>query len=245
MTYLRKRLTSHEISTHLARAKAMRAAGVEIEIPEEWLDHQALIIRASDTQTNLVFDSPAGCAAYAMWVQLVARESTTLLDCQITSQLDNEIVLASFPGQDQFCKLGPMEFPKRQLLNSRLENGLSIRRGQVIEGTILGWGRQPIPAACWDGIQVPCTLAFRDQYGEEISHQTAVCCDRTWKTKKVVRPSDGGLYGGSPQPQNENICETTRLRYLAMTNPDLARAEKAKKKPVLQPLQSTEEIEWS
>jgi hypothetical protein len=42
--------------------------------------------------------------------------------------------------------------------------------------------------------------------------------------------SDGGLYGGPPQPKPENIGEIMRLRYLELTQPERARAEREKKK---------------
>ena len=189
-----------------------------------------MIIRPGDDHSTFVFDARDGSAAYAIWVQLVAQSPITLLGCGITSQLDDQIVLASFPENSQFGKHGAMEFPKREVLNSRLENRLPLRSDQVIEGTILAWGQRPIPAAYWHGAQVPCTLAFYDQDGNKISRQVSVYADRTWKSKKVISLPHGGLYGGSPQPEVENINETMRLMYLELTQPEKAWAEREKKK---------------
>jgi len=177
----------------------MRALGVEIEIPPEWLDCEALIIRTGDEHTMLVFDTRGGSAAYAIWVQLVARAPITLLGCQIRSYLDDQIVLASLTDNGQFYKHGAMEFPKRQVLNSRLENGLSLRRGQMIEGVILASGLRPIPTAYRHGSHLPCTLGFLDQYGNEISRESPLFVDRTWQPKNVIPQRDTGLYGRSSQ----------------------------------------------
>jgi hypothetical protein len=43
-----RKLTLRELSLHLARARGMRAPGVELEIAEEWLDCEPLIIRSGD-----------------------------------------------------------------------------------------------------------------------------------------------------------------------------------------------------
>ena len=229
MTCARKKLTIPEILSHLARAKAMQAAGVEIEIPDEWADYQPLIIRTGDESTALVFDTSGGSAAYAIWVQFVARRSMTLLDCQITSQWDDQVVLASSFDDREFCKHGAMEFPQRQVLNSRLENGLQLRRGQVIEGMILDWGQRPIPGAYPHLAPVSCTLAFYDQYGDEIARKISVCADRTWQSRKVIPVSDGGLYGGSPQPKVENIGAMMSRRYKEILQLEKEQAEAVKK----------------
>jgi hypothetical protein len=201
-----------------------------MDIPEDWLDCEPLIIRTGDDHTTLVADTQHGNAVYVIWVQLVARAPITLLDCQITSQLDDQILLASPIEDVQYCKHGFMEFPRNQVLNSRLENGLKLRPGQTIEGTILAFGLRPIPAAYWHGGHLPCTIVFTDQYENRFSREIAVCADRTWKSRKIVAVPDGGLYGGTPQEPVENIGETMRIRYLELVAPEQALAEKAKKK---------------
>ena len=230
MPYLKRQLTRSEMQSDLAQAQRMRARGVEIEIPPEWLDCEPLIIRTGDDHTTLAFDNRDGSAAYAIWVQLVARTPITLLDCEITSPLDDQIVLASFFENGQFCKFGWMEFPQRQVLNSRLENGLSLRRDQMVEGTILASGLRPIPAAYPHGAHLPCTLSFFDQYGNEIiSRQVAVCADRTWKSRKVIAVPDGGLYGGPPQPKVENLGLIMSRRYKEILQLEKEQAEAANK----------------
>jgi hypothetical protein len=229
MPFKKRQLTRAEMQSDLVRAQRMRERGVNLQIPQEWSECEPLIIRTGDDHKTLAFDGKNGSAAYAIWVQLVAREPITLLDCQISSQLDDQIVLASVLEDGQFYKYGPLEFPKRQVLNTRLENGLSLGRGQVIEGTILASGLRPIPAAYRHGYHLPCTLVFYDQYGREISRPISVCADRTWKSRKVIPLSDGGLYGGTPQPQREDINEIMRLRYLEALRIEKAVAKQAKK----------------
>jgi hypothetical protein len=192
----------------------MRARGVNIEIPEEGRDCEPLIIRTGDEHTTMVFDPKRGSSAvYTVWVMLVAKEPITLLGCEIASEFDDQIVVAGLKEQGQFYNFGGREFPKRDVLNPRLESRLSLRRGQMIEGLILASGLHPIPAQYSHGARLACNLIFIDQYGNEIRHNVALFVDRTWQSKRPAAPRPkGSLYGGLPQCPSYNFIMEWRAR---------------------------------
>ena len=230
MPFIERKSTVTKMRSELARAQRMRARGVEMEISEKLLDCEPLIIYTGDEHTALVFDPKEGkSAAYAIWVQLVAREPITVLDCQITTPWDDQIVLVSVTEESRFYKFGGREFPRHEVLNSRLENRLTLKRGQVIEGVILAWGLHSIPAHYPHGHPQPCTLLFIDQYEREISREIRVSADRTWKGKKAVPLPDGGLYGGSPQYRGEDMNVTMGGRYRESLLDEKVLAEEKKK----------------
>jgi len=178
----------------------MLAAGIDLEIPREWLDCEPLTIRTGH-DLGRVFNNKYRNACYCIWVQIVARAEITLTECQISSPFDDDIVL---PDEDeQLDRLGSFDAP---ILNSRLGNGLSLRPGQMIEGSIVGFALWPIPDSYPNGSRVNCNLTFLDQYDEAISHEVSLFVDRPATPKRTVSRTqeelsraDEGLYGRRPQ----------------------------------------------
>jgi hypothetical protein len=214
-----------ELSLHLARAKAMRAAGVELEIPAEWLDCEPLIIRTGDVMIERVFDAPGGNAGYSLWVDLLAQTAITLMDCQISSPWDDQIIMDESIKDPQFHEVNIREF---QVLNERLENGLSLRPGQRVQGRIVASGLLPIPDRYTTGSRAECTLLFVDQYDVPFSREISLSVERMAKPKPGVYQASGGLYAGSPQQQRENIGQASNLRYQARVEAEKPAREKKK-----------------
>ncbi len=210
-----KKLTAREKFVHWERANAMRAEGVDIEIPEEWRDAAPLIIEPSEYNSQ-VFDSQAGgSAAYALEVRLIARRSITVLNCRIATYWDDDIQLANPPLRDESFHFAGKEFPKREVLNSRLEKPLVLRPGQVVEGTILACGLRRIPDDHKQSSRSSCTLALEDQYRSEVSAEVPILMDRTWKRAlSTPRPDGKSLYGGPPQPARIDVNAASRASYL-------------------------------
>ena len=91
MSIRQQGLTQRLIQSDLNRVRQMQARGIKVEIAE-WLDSEPLIVRVGDEDDALVFDTYGGSAAYAIWIELVARHSIILSGCQIESAFDDQIV---------------------------------------------------------------------------------------------------------------------------------------------------------
>ena len=200
MSIIKRSLNRSEMLAHLARAEKMVAAGVKIQIREEWRESarapdKTLDIAVGGGLATFVFDLTAGRAGYVISVRLVGRALGTLLDCRLTTSWDDDIVLASFDDEgDPMCRLGLLEYPRSQVLNLRIQNSLRLQRGQMIEGVILATGVNPIPKAYRHGQIVPITLAFLDQNENQIRETADLLVDRLWKPKHKFAPRKTGLF---------------------------------------------------
>src|SRR5713101_5417835 len=74
---------------------------------------------------------------YAIWVQLVARQSgLTLVHCAITTSWDDQIILAS-DEVSSLCRPGCLDYSPDEVLNERIESYLLFHsRGHLVKGTI-------------------------------------------------------------------------------------------------------------
>ncbi|MGC2183852.1 MAG: hypothetical protein WA637_11260 [Terriglobales bacterium] len=178
----------------------MVAAGVKIQIREEWRESARALDKTLDIAVGgglatFVFDMMAGCAGYVISVRLVGQALGTVLDCRLTTSWDDEIVLASFNDEgDSMCRLGLLQYPRDQVLNLRIQNSLRFQRGQMIEGVILATGVNPIPEAYRHGLIVPITLALLDQNENQVRETADLFVDRLSKPKNKFVPRKTGLF---------------------------------------------------
>ena len=196
----RQRLTKSEIAAHLTRAERMLAAGVNIQIRDECReparvqDHNLDIAVAGGCAT-FVFDLTAARAGYIICVRLVGQALGAVLDCRLTTAWDDDIVLASFSDDgDSMCRLGHLQYPRRQVLNPRIANSMRFAAGQMIEGVIMATGANPIPETHRHGLVVPIQLAFLDQNQNEIRKNAELFVDRGYKLQRKSMPRKSGLY---------------------------------------------------
>jgi hypothetical protein len=190
MRTIKRSLTRVEKLANLARAKTMRADGVDIQIPEEWEETaRSLDIAVGGGSEAMVFDLEGGSAAYAVWVRLVARRRVTLTDCRLLTAWDKDVTLMGyFDDREPLWRLGQLDFPRGQVLNMRIMNTLKFHHHDyMVEGMILFTGR-PIPEDHHHGMTVPFTLVLFDQNENEIRVEAELFVDRTWKRQdKVAR----------------------------------------------------------
>jgi hypothetical protein len=209
-----KKLTSRDRFAVLKRAKGMRDAGINIDIPEEWRDCAQLIIETGEYNSEVFDTRGGGSAAYALAVRLIPQKSITLLDYRITTPWDDEIVLANPPVIGQFYLHGGKEFSKESVLNSRLEKSLLLRAGQVVEGTILACGLKRIPDSVQHGSRPPCNLVFIDHCQNEISQEFPLIADRLWKRALLAPRRDGtSLREGQTKRADKNFNAPSKVAY--------------------------------
>jgi hypothetical protein len=134
------------------------------------------------------------------------------MDCRISTDWDDHIVLRSFDEERPVCKLGPLSYSREEVLNQRIENALRFdRRGDWFEGMILGNGLRPIPKKYLDGAIVPFQLTFEDVFGEEISETAQLFVARTEKQRPAEQRGTG-LYGPSKGSESRRLAAHEYLR---------------------------------
>jgi hypothetical protein len=204
MTIRKLRLNRAEQARDFMILRQLQAEGLDLEIPEPE-NSRAVDITVAGGAASSVFDSSRG-SFYAIPVRLVAERPDTLIDCRIRTEWDNHIVLRSFDDYLPFCRLGSLDYPRAEVLNHRIENGLRFdRRGDWFEGMILANGLRPIPEKYLNGAIVPFQLTFEDLFGEEMSEDAKLFVDRT---AKPVRPAGRGtgLYGPSRSSESRRLA---------------------------------------
>lgn len=199
MPITRQRLSKSEIAMHRDRAERMLAAGVDIQIREEWREpargRDTLDIAVAEGCASFAFDLTAARAGYVVSVRLVGRALGAILNCRLTTPWDHDIVPASFSDfGNSMCRLGPLQYPRYQVLNMRITNSMRFAPGQLIEGVILATGVNPIPEAYRHGQIVPVDLLFLDQNKKVIRETPEILVDRSWITERKSMVRRSGLY---------------------------------------------------
>ncbi len=196
MCIRKSRMTRAEEAAYIDCLKQMKAAGINVEIPQRYLESPpSLDIFIAGGPATFIFDLRGGSAAFAVWVRLVALRRITLLDFTLKTTWDDQIVPQSFfDEQAPLWWLGNIDFPRNQVLNMRMD-GLSLSPGRMIEGWILAVGLKPIPKAFDHGMAVPFTLVLLDQNENEIKKDAELFVDRTWKQKYKYVRQENDLYG--------------------------------------------------
>jgi hypothetical protein len=179
----------------------MQAEGIDVDNLDQLPRRvPALDILVVGGPATLIFNLPSGLAGYAIWLRLVARKSGLIFpEYEITTKFDNQIVPESFPRRFPLCKLGQCHYPIAEVLNDRFPLKFH-RRGHMIEGVILATGLEPIPRQYLQGMIVPFTMAFQDQFGNEISAEAKLSVDRSTKSRPRLPSAIGGLYDAEEVP---------------------------------------------
>ena len=124
---------------------------------------------------------------------------TTLEDFRMTAPWDDEIVFGEVLEYDKMCRHGSRRYLPQEVLNDRITEGLTLwRRGQVVEGCLLGSGLARIPAEYQTGALVACQAIFTTSLGEEISTTAKVMVHRVKDPRQAWHQIESSLYGGSP-----------------------------------------------
>jgi hypothetical protein len=200
----KSRSTKTKEAKYFTCLQELRAGGCDIEMPCESLQHICdLDILVGGRLSSLAVESPTGGVHYAIWTRIVARRAgPILLDCQIETPWDKQIILQSFQGKGPIYRLGSLQYPAKEVLNDKIENYLRFNfRGALVEGVILFPGLRPIPASYLDGISVPFKLTFLDQFEEEISVESELLVERRAKSKSGEARRKSGLY----EPAGQNL----------------------------------------
>jgi hypothetical protein len=93
---------------------------------------------------------------------------------------------------DVYRFLGGPEYPRDIVLNHRID--VLVKRGQPLEGLLLGRSSTRIPSMCSHGFRLPMTHSVFDGFGNAHSAQVLLQVDEQLCSKSQ-RQSRGSLYG--------------------------------------------------
>jgi hypothetical protein len=210
------RLSRREEAEDRMCLQEMQAEGINIDIDKRDQSPRrvpALDILVVGGPSTLIFNLPSGLAGYAIWLRLVATKCGLILpDVEIITKFDDQIVPEYFPRRFPLCKLGQCQYPIAEVLNDRFPLRFH-QRGHMIEGVILATGLKPIPKHYLQGMIVPFTLRFQDQYGNEISAQAELSVDRSTKSRPRLPGPISSLYdpGEVPSTSEPGVSQNSNV----------------------------------
>ena len=131
-----------------------------------------------------------------------------LTDYELRTAFDSGITLENTLGDGPAFNFVGQIFPRKQILNERLEDGLRFhRRGQVVEGWLLWTGSVPLPPNPRDGAFTACQLTFWDSLEWRIQAEAWLSFFRTTKGKRVGVQQENGLYAPDKRPDDATSVE--------------------------------------
>lgn len=227
MSVRTSRLSRAKEAEHAYYLREMQSEGLDLEIPEEWEERaRVLDIVVAGPAESTVFETTTGGVAYAVRIRAVAVRSGVILAAWgLSTDYDHQIEPESFDEGSSVCRLGGQEFSPREVLNSRIEKNLVLRRGQVVEGWLLATGITPIPAGYRNFSVVPFQLTFWDQLGNEFQTPGNLSVLRTAQRHRTNRRRGTGLYGldDTGKPRELSLEEESGLRYRELVRQERAR----------------------
>ena len=180
-----------------------------VDISDDSLDcAPALDISVIGGLETLVFNLPSGLAGYAITVRLVAGKSgLILMEPEITTRHDQQIVLECFGLGGPVCTLGQCKYLAAEVLNDRFPLKFH-RRGHLIEGVILATGLEPIPKEYVQGMTMPLKLTFWDQFVSESKVESKLSVDRSTTPRPRLGRSQSRLRDSGKVPESREPLDT-------------------------------------
>jgi hypothetical protein len=225
MPIRRRTLTQAERAEHLARTEQLRASGVDIEITEAWQERNCpLEIIVAPYAVSAVYEFGNGGIGYAPFVRLTARAGLTITDSDITTKWDDQIVMESF--RDLVCRLGTVEYRQSEVLNQRIERGLRLSRGEIVEGYILATGLRRVPTEY--GAAAPFGIVLSDQFGDPFHATGMLSVLRQVQRDNTKMRRGTGLNGmdATGRPRELSVEEESRRRYRELVAQDRLAVQK-------------------
>ena len=203
MPYIQRQLSSKEIAIHLARAKWLKAQGMEIEIPEEWRfeTRARLQVRIAPSPDSAVYALPDGKVCYAIGVHLVAKKSgMPFPEFEIATSWDKQIAVENFDNAEHYVDFADQIYPIEDVLNVRAGECATLPSGRAVLGLLLCTGSRAIPRKFRHFSAADCAVMVRDpgtgEILETVVTQIAVMRSRKSKAKSVR--IKGSLYAPDP-----------------------------------------------
>jgi hypothetical protein len=175
----------------------MMAEGLQLNIPDEWLEHSRLLdVVIAPPSHNQVVERTSGGLNYEVWVRLCSLRRCRVEYAELTVPWDDQIALDSPDEKDLMRRFGPLRRPFQEVLNLRIENTLKFARpGEVVEGVILATGMSRLPDSYSTGQLVPFTLSLYDQYGDALVERGHALVQRAVSRALATEAASEDLFG--------------------------------------------------
>ncbi|MGA8153811.1 MAG: hypothetical protein WB952_22870 [Terriglobales bacterium] len=220
MQIRKPRFTREKEDKVVACLRQLRREGLDVDIPEE-SEESALKIIVAGTGENTVLETARGAIIYAVPMRLIAFRSVTLMDCDLSTVYDKQIVLEPFDHQNPVYKAVGLEYQQREVLNEKIEN-LSLSRGEILEGWLVGTGCQRVPAK-YGHLAAPFEVVFFDSFGEEFRAEGKLSVARMPRIR-IVRKK-GSLYEGAMPAPELSIGQESSREYRELIAEEKRRKE--------------------
>jgi len=197
------RLTRSEQAKYLRVAQELLAAGVELNIPDEWSDNaRALRITIGGPPASSIYQLASGLVVYAVYVIILAERGGVILrDFQIMPAWDPAVSECGPEKATGYRFATGLDYEWNDVLNHRIVNLLRLSRpGDMREGWLLGTGCKPVPQEYGPGKPAPLEIAFLDQFSQKHTVSAAFVVERSAKTTKSAARPRTGLYEEEDPP---------------------------------------------
>ena len=194
-------LSAREQIEHLARAEQLRAMGLDIAVPirPSLVPVADFEIEYAPEFHNVILNIP-GRIVLATGARIVARRPI-LLEGNVDVRLPwngPEFELLYPDANRPYRLVSELTFDREDVLNQRLQEGIRLQRGDVLEGMLLLVAYQAqLPEEYCHGTPIGVRIALWDSLGAEIAAQGTVRVNRRMEAAPRLTPPKERLFGKS------------------------------------------------
>ena len=165
MSNRRKRFTNAELDERCRYLRQLAVEGVDVGGSINLLEAEREPCPLEITMGAYgggIFESGLN-VIFAVPVRFSAQSRIVFADCEFETEWDHfTIGLPYLRRRGDFLCLDERKFLGARVLNSHFEQGRTLNRGSILEGLILGYGYQSIPADIGPGATMPLRLKVTD-----------------------------------------------------------------------------------
>jgi hypothetical protein len=211
-------LTRAAQDKYLVDAKWLASAGAAIEIPEPILSEPSplRIDQYGPRYNHIVFNPNEFRVGVIVGVRLLAlRSGIEICDCHFALPWGDPELWDVSGESPRYRLTKGLEFDREEVLNSRIDEGLSLRVGKPVEGLLIATGPAPLPTRYCHGAAVNGKLTFVDQFDRHYQAKMELLVNRrVGERLNIARPRKGSalfdreeftLQDDESLPRNSNI----------------------------------------
>jgi hypothetical protein len=181
-------LTPREQAKYLSIASELAAAGMRVDIPDEWKENAHFLhITIADSPESLIIQISPTIVLYALRVRIMAEHAVTLQEFEVVTRWDSGIFPCYAQGRTPYRFAPGLDFDIKEVLNDRIESDLRLRRGDIREGWLLAMGNKSVPEEYGPGRPAPVEVTFFDQVGQSQGASVTLAVERSTQTRSKGR----------------------------------------------------------
>ena len=187
------------------------------------LTKPVLITPLSVYETTM-FDMACGGAGCVINVSIANQQNEPITICDFSLAVTSGVPAVNWL-EYSFEQLPPpkfyrlpngLEYPWDLVLNHRTYKGGVLRRGQCVQGLLLGWAKEKVSDEFRHGDFIEAELTVIDQLRSEHRCQLSLWLDRTERGRSLPKSRGEGLFGSGSGKASPSFDD---LKRLTQTNP--------------------------